>query len=143
MNVLKEVMNVIIFVTIPLAVIFVTVLDPAIDFTVMDTHVKVTLYNSAIQRVYNNIVNKSILLLMISDVNECAEGIDDCAQLCTDTVGSYTCSCSSGHYLTDDSRGCEGNKHFMGSFVIYNYYNIIYINCFQCLQEFHFRFGIT
>ena len=62
---------------------------------------------------------------MISDVNECDEGIDDCAQLCTDTVGSYTCSCSSGHYLTDDSRGCEGNKHFMESFVIYNYYNII------------------
>ena len=51
MNVLKEVMNVMVFVTIPLAVMFVTVLDLAIDFTVMDTHVKVTLYNGAIQRV--------------------------------------------------------------------------------------------
>ena len=45
---------------------------------------------------------------MISDINECAEGIDDCAQLCEDTNGSYTCSCSSGYSLTDDSHGCDG-----------------------------------
>ena len=42
MNVLKEVMNVMNTVTIPLVVILVTVLDLAIDFTVMGTHVKVS-----------------------------------------------------------------------------------------------------
>ena len=41
MNVLKELMNVMNTVTIPLVVILVTVLDLAINFTVMETHVKV------------------------------------------------------------------------------------------------------
>lgn len=28
-----------------------------------------------------------------TDIDECAEGIDDCDQYCTNTQGSYTCSC--------------------------------------------------
>ena len=41
MNVLKELLNVMIFVTIPLAVILATVLDLVIDFTVMVSPAKV------------------------------------------------------------------------------------------------------
>ena len=45
---------------------------------------------------------------MLVDINECAEGVDDCAQICTDTDGSYICSCAPGYLLTNDSRGCDG-----------------------------------
>ena len=45
---------------------------------------------------------------MLADINECAEGIDDCVQRCTDTDGSYVCSCAPGYLLTNDSRGCDG-----------------------------------
>lgn len=48
---------------------------------------------------------------MVVDVNECAENMDDCAQLCIDTDGSYVCSCVSGYLLTNDSRGCDGMPH--------------------------------
>ena len=42
------------------------------------------------------------------DVDECSEGIDNCAQNCTDTDGSYDCSCRSGYRLANDSQGCDG-----------------------------------
>ena len=50
---------------------------------------------------------------MFADINECTEGIDDCSQICTDTDGSYICSCAPGYLLTNDSRGCDGilNSH--------------------------------
>ena len=42
------------------------------------------------------------------DIDECAEGLDNCAQSCTDTPTSYTCSCNSGYRLASDGRGCNG-----------------------------------
>ena len=42
----------------------------------------------------------------MNTVDECAEGTDDCAQVCTDTLLSYTCSCQSGYRLASDNRGC-------------------------------------
>ena len=53
-------------------------------------------------------------MYIISDINECAEGIDNCAQLCIDTDGSYTCSCSLGYNLVEDGRECDGkNIHYL------------------------------
>ena len=110
MNVLKELINVMNTVTIPLVVILVTVLDLAIDFTVMEALVKVYII-----LIYCSSKIKIILLSMIfltdvlSDINECTEGINDCAQLCTDTDGSYLCACSLGFSLKGDSYGCDGN----------------------------------
>ena len=41
-------------------------------------------------------------------VDECAEDIDGCAHICTDTDFSYTCSCRSGYSLASDGHGCNG-----------------------------------
>ena len=41
-----------------------------------------------------------------SDINECSEGTDNCDQRCTNTDGSYTCSCNSGYTLAEDGRSC-------------------------------------
>ena len=44
----------------------------------------------------------------MSDINECDEGISGCDQTCTNTNGSYTCSCSDGYVLDADGHNCNG-----------------------------------
>ena len=46
--------------------------------------------------------------LVLSDIDECAERMDGCGQICTDTDGSYTCSCNSGYELASNNHQCEG-----------------------------------
>ena len=41
-----------------------------------------------------------------ADVNECLEGIHECAQNCHNTPESYICSCDSGYSLNADRRNC-------------------------------------
>ena len=45
---------------------------------------------------------------MNTDINECAEGTDRCDQTCTDTDGSYTCSCDAGYELANNNHQCDG-----------------------------------
>ena len=52
---------------------------------------------------YNNILN------YYSDINECSGGSHGCSQICTNTIGSYTCSCNSGYRLGSNGRTCIGN----------------------------------
>ena len=54
------------------------------------------------------LLSRPCVYMYFVDVNECAEGIDDCVQICTDTDGSYVCSCAPGYLLTNNSRGCDG-----------------------------------
>ena len=42
------------------------------------------------------------------DQDECALGTHDCAQVCINTPGSYTCSCNPGYELADNNRSCNG-----------------------------------
>ena len=44
----------------------------------------------------------------VSDINECDEDLDDCAQTCMDTELGYTCSCRSGYRLANNGRECHG-----------------------------------
>ena len=41
------------------------------------------------------------------DIDECSE-YNDCHQMCTNTEGSYECSCDPGFMLTGDNRTCTG-----------------------------------
>ena len=45
---------------------------------------------------------------MNTDVNECAENIDNCEHTCENTVGSFLCGCNAGYELTSDGRTCQG-----------------------------------
>ena len=51
----------------------------------------------------------SILL----DIDECQQGISGCSQVCTNTIGSYKCSCNAGYQLTNDSHTCIGLELFV------------------------------
>ena len=47
-------------------------------------------------------------VLFAVDIDECALGNGNCDQICTNTLGSFECSCDSGFLLKSDERGCEG-----------------------------------
>lgn len=54
-----------------------------------------------------------ILLSPFPDINECEMTVDnDCTQVCTNTNGSYICSCNQGFVLTNSTM-CEGKKLFL------------------------------
>ena len=42
------------------------------------------------------------------DINECATNNGGCSQNCTNTFGSFVCSCMAGYTLGADSRSCNG-----------------------------------
>ena len=54
-----------------------------------------------------------IFSIHITDIGECTEGTHRCAQMCTNTVGSYTCSCRTGLQLANDGQGCTGKPVFV------------------------------
>ena len=46
---------------------------------------------------------------MTPDVDECDMGNGGCAQNCSNTNGSFVCSCGVGYVLADDDLDCLGN----------------------------------
>ena len=57
-------------------------------------------------------------VFLYTDVDECAQNTDGCEQMCTDTAGSYQCSCRDGYRLGRDGRRCEGECTYITSFKI-------------------------
>ncbi len=47
-----------------------------------------------------------ILYLIVADINECSTNNGGCSQTCTNTQGSFTCSCSSGYQLSGNGLSC-------------------------------------
>ena len=53
-----------------------------------------------------------------SDEDECTEGVNECDQQCSNTIGSYTCSCNSSTTLNPDGFRCDGTKYmYIASFL--------------------------
>lgn len=52
----------------------------------------------------------NVLFSFLTDVDECAAGTDNCFQAttCTNTVGSFTCSCPIGYDLNANGQTCDG-----------------------------------
>ena len=53
-----------------------------------------------------------MLPIIVTDVDECALNNGGCSQSCTNTPGSFRCSCKPGYYLTVDGRTCQGIMFF-------------------------------
>ena len=49
-----------------------------------------------------------IVVLRYIDINECFDGTSGCSHQCTNSPGSFTCSCPDGYTLADDQRTCQG-----------------------------------
>ena len=52
-----------------------------------------------------------ILLLHISiDINECETANGGCQHSCTNTIGSFNCSCYTGYQLDENGLNCSGER---------------------------------
>ena len=67
------------------------------------------------------------------DINECAEGIDNCDHNCTNTEGSFNCLCRNGYELDSDGHNCSGMYYIYFIFVTI-YPNQISMNVFKTLM---------
>ena len=66
----------------------------------------------------------------MTDVDECADRISGCSDICNNTVGSYSCGCPIGYQLANDFRNCMGEFIIVIIIIIiiimhHNYDNII------------------
>ena len=50
----------------------------------------------------------TLLLLIVSDINECSEYNGGCDHTCTNFNGSYSCACDNGYTLHNDNHSCFG-----------------------------------
>ena len=57
-----------------------------------------------------NIYRDSVISFLHTDINECLRGTDQCSKnaTCSDTIGSYTCSCNTG--FSGDGFNCNGRE---------------------------------
>ena len=53
-------------------------------------------------------VSYMYMYVLHSDRDECDENNGNCTQICTDTDGSFTCSCHPGYQLSKDRKNCKG-----------------------------------
>ena len=61
---------------------------------------------------------------IVADINECV-GSHGCSHGCTNTNGSFQCTCPDGLFLSDDRRNCNGTA--FNVFLIFMYRVIIVI----------------
>ena len=47
----------------------------------------------------------------VTDIDECATDNGGCSQICTNTIGSYVCSCRFGYTIGKDGKMCYGERH--------------------------------
>ena len=64
------------------------------------------------------------------DINEC-EGYNDCHQNCTNSDGSYYCSCGTGFVLAADNRTCQGYHHMREVVILFLAH--AYFGCCYCI----------
>lgn len=43
----------------------------------------------------------------VAEINECLNGTDNCEQICTNTLGSFVCSCNEGFELEENGFSCK------------------------------------
>ena len=76
-----------------------------------------------------------------TDIDECSEGTDRCSQNCHNTVGSYTCSCSTGYRLNADGVTCDGkyniimqNSNSSFAVLIFNFALHTFLDIDECAE---------
>ena len=56
----------------------------------------------------SHILHVCLYYVFYSDIDECLESMDTCQHVCTNTDGSFTCSCNDGYILNSDGQTCNG-----------------------------------
>ena len=67
--------------------------------------------------IFSNFIASIIIIIIVTDINECLEENHSCQHICINTNGSYVCDCNEGYALTSDGRTCRGIKIFIVRFM--------------------------
>ena len=90
-------------------IIVITLMD------LMTAHAKLDiLYHlmNTIAQVCSFCESACIYACIVLDINECNDDNGGCSQICTNTMGSYYCSCKIGYFnLTVTAENCSGMIH--------------------------------
>ena len=60
-----------------------------------------------------------IMWFFFPDINECLTNNGGCEQVCTNTEGSFVCSCNSGFILNSDNFTCNGKLFYRITILLY------------------------
>ena len=52
-----------------------------------------------------------MIVIIVSDIDECTMESDNCTHICHNTPGSYTCSCQPAYILDTDGYTCNGKSY--------------------------------
>ena len=63
--------------------------------------------------VYVCILCVYVHFIIYVDIDECIQGLDGCDHNCTNTVGSYNCTCMDGYVLEADNHTCIGKDQYV------------------------------
>ena len=78
-------------------------------------HDTMTLNGSIITNIYMHMCSFMCTTSHHTDIDECTQGVRGCNQYCTNTNGSYVCSCYVGYQISSDNRTCVGKKIYIMS----------------------------
>ena len=73
-----------------------------------------------------------VYVFITTDVNECADDISGCSDICNNTEGSYSCGCPIGYQLANDLHNCSGEFRSNSTLLLLLYIIIILHN--YCLD---------
>jgi len=62
------------------------------------------------EAVFNRISLQWLMCDGLTDVDECEVRNGGCQQLCSNSAGSYACTCETGFVLGPDSKSCNGTS---------------------------------
>jgi len=63
-----------------------------------------------------------MLQIMLTEINECLNNNGHCDHNCTNTPGSYYCTCNTGYQLHSDKHKCLGNANVWNAYCIRLYF---------------------
>ena len=61
------------------------------------------------KHIASNVISNRVYVTL-TDIDECALGISGCNQICTNTIGSYVCSCYFGYQIYSHNKTCIGKQ---------------------------------
>ena len=77
-----------------------------------------------IQMIHRSVIDHIVLYcFLLTDIDECSDDTHGCTFNCTNTNGSYVCSCDAGYQLNEDGLQCDG----MASFNVVYFKKAVYI----------------
>ena len=54
---------------------------------------------------------KNLLIVIVTDINECLDNNGMCSHTCVNTPGSYHCECPTDYILQPDNHNCTEGEY--------------------------------